>query len=296
MEANEKNYDLDPKTDWVFKLIFTEDGERSKKALLSFLNAMLEEKYGQIQSADILDSELTKKANDAKTYHLDILIKTDNNLFINLEMQNFPKKYFIWRSQSYLFEMMRQMIFFDSSQELAEQERNTNFAVSLSVCNFKLKEHEKQKIIPENAFMDFIYLEIPEIIAYTKNKSLEELSKKELWCRFLAYIPEDKTDGTLEKLSNLDEGIQMAQKTMVKVTQREREAARYLAEYKYNLILQCERAEARDEQRELDQKEINDAKAETDRVKEENARLKAELEALKNNLLSFADLGTQRRP
>ncbi len=277
MEANEKNYDLDPKTDWVFKLIFTEDGERSTKALLSFLNAMLEEKYGQIKSADILDSELTKKTNEAKTYHLDILIKTDNNLFINLEMQNFPKKYFIWRSQSYLFEMMRQMIFFDSPQELAEKERNTNFAVSLSVCNFKLKEHEKQKIIPENAFMDFIYLEIPEVIAYTKSKRLEEFSKKELWCRFLAYSQEDKTNGTLEKLSNLDEGIQMAQNTMVKVTQREREAARYLAEYKYNLILQCERAEQRD----LDQKEIDEANKRADNAEAEIERLKAELEALK---------------
>ncbi len=94
MEANEKNYDLDPKTDWVFKLIFTEDGERSKIALLSFLNAVLEEKYGRIQSADILDSELTKTATQSNTYHLDILIRTDNNLLINLEMQNFPKKYF----------------------------------------------------------------------------------------------------------------------------------------------------------------------------------------------------------
>ncbi len=138
--------------------------------------------------------------------------------------------------------------------------------------------------------MDFIYLEIPEIIAYTKNKRLEELSKKELWCRFLAYSQEDKTDGTLEKLSSLDEGIQMAQNTMVKVTQREREAARYLAEYKYNLILKCERAEQRD----LDQKEINElkselelSKAETYKIKEENARLRAELEVLKNKQNNF---------
>ncbi len=283
MEANEQQNDLDPKTDWVFKLIFTEDGERSKKALLSFLNAMLESKYGKITRADIMDSELTKKSNESNTYHLDILIKTDNNLFINLEMQNFPKKYFIWRSQSYLFEMMRRMVFFDSPDELAEKERNSNFAVSLSVCNFKLKEREKQKIIPENAFMDFVYLEIPRIIAYTRDKRLEDLSKKELWCRFLAYSQEDKTDGTLGKLANLDEGIEMAQKTMVKVTQREREIARELAEFNYNLLLKCERAEGRDEQRELDRKEIAEAKAETEKVKAELEKLRAELEELKKN-------------
>ncbi len=33
MDEKLKINDLDPKTDWVFKLIFTEDGKRSKKAL-----------------------------------------------------------------------------------------------------------------------------------------------------------------------------------------------------------------------------------------------------------------------
>ncbi len=265
MEVNEKNYDLDPKTDWVFKLIFTEDGERSKKALLSFLNAMLEEKYGHIQSADILDSELTKTTKESRNYHLDILIRTDNNLLINLEMQNFSKKYFIKRSQVYIFEIMRRMIFFDNLNDANSEESNPEFAISLSVCNFKLKASEKKRIIPENVFMEFIYLEIPEIIAYTKNKSLEELSKKELWCRFLAYSQKDKTDGTLEKLSNLDEGIQMAQKTMVKVTQRDREIARELAEFKYRLTIKYER----EEERELAQKEIDEANQKAYKAKAE---------------------------
>ncbi len=275
---DEKQNDLDPKTDWVFKLIFTEDGERSKKALLSFLNAMLEKKYGHIQSADILDSELTKTAQQANTYHLDILIRTDNNLLINLEMQNFSKKYFIKRSQVYIFEIMRRMIFFDNLNDENSEESNPEFAISLSVCNFKLKPKEKKRIIPKNVFMEFIYLEIPEIIAYTKNKSLEELSKKELWCRFLAYNQNDKNNGTIQKLCDLDEGIQMAEKTMVKVTQREREIARELAEFKYRLTIKYER----EEQRELDQKEIDEAKAETEKFKAENAKLRAELEALKN--------------
>lgn len=268
MDEKLKINDLDPKTDWVFKLIFTEDGERSKKALLSFLNAMLEEKYGHIQSADILDSELTKTTTQANTYHLDILIRTDNNLLVNLEMQNFPKKYFIKRSQVYIFEIMRRMIFFDSLNDASSEEANPEFAISLSVCNFKLKMREKKRIIPKNVFMEFIYIEIPEIIAYTKDKSLEDLSKKELWCRFLAYNQKDKNNGTIQRLCDLDEGIQMAQKTMVKVTQREREIARELAEFKYRLTIKYER----EEERELAQKEIDMAKAELIQSKNEIVR------------------------
>ncbi len=239
--------DLDPKTDWVFKRIFTEEGEKSNIALLSFLNAMLEDKYGKITTADIMDSELTKMTKNAKTYHLDILVKTDNKLLINIEMQNFPKKYFIKRSQIYIFEIMRQMIFFDSAEKISNEEASQECAISLSVCNFNLKESEKRQIIRKNAFMDYIYLEIPKIIAYTKLKSLDKLSKKELWCRFLAYNQKDKDNGTIKELCNLDEGIKMAQQTIVKVTKREREIARELAEFKYKLTLKYEREEGHSE-------------------------------------------------
>ena len=36
---------LNPKTDWVFKLMFSK-GEEGNKALISFLNAFLKETYG----------------------------------------------------------------------------------------------------------------------------------------------------------------------------------------------------------------------------------------------------------
>ena len=36
---------LNPKTDWVFKLMFSKD-EEGNKALISFLNAFLKETYG----------------------------------------------------------------------------------------------------------------------------------------------------------------------------------------------------------------------------------------------------------
>lgn len=74
---------LNPKTDWVFKLMFSK-GEEGNKALISFLNAFLQETYGTIKKADILN----RRTPAGETYHLDLLIKTDNGLIVNLEMQH----------------------------------------------------------------------------------------------------------------------------------------------------------------------------------------------------------------
>ncbi|MEL3907975.1 MAG: PD-(D/E)XK nuclease family transposase, partial [Treponemataceae bacterium] len=73
---------LDPKTDWVFKLMFTK-GEKGNKALISFLNAFLSQSYGTIKTADILNTELTREMSNGETYHLDLLVKTDNRLVVN---------------------------------------------------------------------------------------------------------------------------------------------------------------------------------------------------------------------
>jgi len=76
---------LNPKTDWVFKLMFSK-GEEGNNALISFLNAFLKETYGTIHTADILNTELTRESPNGETYHLDLLVKTDNALIVNIEM------------------------------------------------------------------------------------------------------------------------------------------------------------------------------------------------------------------
>ncbi len=65
----------------------------------------------------------------------------------------------------------------------------------------------------------------------------------------------------------------MAQKTMVKVTQREREIARELAEFKYNLTIKYEREEAAQEANARAEK----ANAEVEKLQAEVAELKAKL-------------------
>ena len=97
----DKSEILNPKTDWVFKLMFSK-GEEGNKALISFLNAFLKETYGTIHTADILNTELTRESPNGETYHLDLLVKTDNALIVNIEMQQFWKNSIPRRNQLYL--------------------------------------------------------------------------------------------------------------------------------------------------------------------------------------------------
>ena len=92
---------LNPKTDWVFKLMFSK-GEEGNKALISFLNAFLEDSYGKITKAEIINTELIRDRPSGETYRLDFLIRTDNGLLVDLEMQQFWKNSIPRRNQLYL--------------------------------------------------------------------------------------------------------------------------------------------------------------------------------------------------
>jgi len=78
-------------------------------------------------------------------------------------------------------------------------------------------------------------------------KSLEEYSLKDFWIRFLANYEEDKKSGMLEELCKLEEGIKMAEATLFRVTDEERQMAIELSDEKYRMYVEDERSAARRE-------------------------------------------------
>ena len=80
-------------------------------------------------------------------------------------------------------------------------------------------------------------------------KSLEEYSLKDFWIRFLANYEEDKKSGMLEELCKLEEGIKMAEATLFRVTDEERQMAIELSDEKYRMYVEDERTAARREGR-----------------------------------------------
>lgn len=231
---------LNPKTDWVFKLMFSK-GEKGNKALVGFLNAFLEDSYGKIKKADILNTELTRDAPNGETYHLDFLIKTDSGLIIDLEMQQFWKNNYPIRNQMYLLRIASRFL------KMEPKEADPFFAISLSVFGCDIPKNVELVQMSKISVIQYIYVELNKLIGYTMKKSITEYTPKDFWIRFLTKYEEDKKSGMLEKLCELEEGIKMAEETLLWVTEEERQMARELSKEKYQMFLEAERADARRE-------------------------------------------------
>ena len=231
---------LNPKMDWVFKLMFSK-GKKGNKALISFLNASLEDSYGKIKKADILNTELIRETPNGETYHLDFLIKTDTGLIIDLEMQQFWKENYPRRSQMYLFRLASRFLKLESKKD------DPFYAVSISVFGCNVPKNAKLVKMSENSIIQYIYIELNELIGYTIKKSLEDYTLKDFWIRFLTTYEQDKKSGVLKKLCELEEGIRMAEETILRVTEEERRIARELSREKYQMLLEAERGDARRE-------------------------------------------------
>ena len=231
---------LNPKMDWVFKLMFSK-GKKGNKALISFLNAFLEDSYGKIKKADILNTELIRETPNGETYHLDFLIKTDTGLIIDLEMQQFWKENYPRRSQMYLLRLASRFLKLESKKD------DPFYAVSISVFGCNVPKNAKLVKMSENSVIQYIYIELNELIGYTIKKSLEDYTLKDFWIRFLTTYEQDKKSGVLKKLCELEEGIRMAEETILRVTEEERRIARELSREKYQMLLEAERGDARRE-------------------------------------------------
>ena len=237
--SNEQSI-LNPKTDWVFKLMFSK-GEEGNKALISFLNAFLEDSYGKITKAEIINTELIRDRPSGETYRLDFLIKTDNGLIIDLEMQQFWKTNYHRRSQMYLMRLASRFL------KTEPKEDDFLYAISLSVFGCDVPKNAELVRMPESSIIQYLYVELNELIVYTMKKRLEEYSLKDFWIRFLANYEEDKKSGMLEELCKLEEGIKMAEATLFRVTDEERRMAIELSDEKYRMYVEDERSEARRE-------------------------------------------------
>ncbi|MEL3907754.1 MAG: hypothetical protein P1P64_01915, partial [Treponemataceae bacterium] len=70
---------------------------------------------------------------------------------------------------------------------------------------------------------------------------------QDFWIRFLGNYKSDAKTKALKSLCEKNEGVNMANEVLLTVTEEERQIARELSEYKYQLMVQGERAEARKE-------------------------------------------------
>ncbi|MEL3907605.1 MAG: PD-(D/E)XK nuclease family transposase, partial [Treponemataceae bacterium] len=207
---------LDPKTDWVFKLMFTK-GEKGNKALISFLNAFLAGTYGTIHKADVLNTELTRDMPNGETYHLDLLVKTDNRLIVNIEMQQFWKTDFSHRIQMYLLNVGHR--FLKKHPKLDEP----LCAISLTVFGEKVPKTAELPRTSKSSILQYLYIDLNKLIGYTLKKDIGNYTAQDFWIRFLGNYKSDAKTKALKSLCEKNEGVNMANEVLLTVTEEERQ-------------------------------------------------------------------------
>ncbi|MGI5173872.1 hypothetical protein H0R92_09770 [Treponema sp. OMZ 840] len=103
------------------------------------------------------------------------------------------------------------------------------------------------KCIFMNDISSLPFVALNELIGYTMSKDIADYTAKDFWIRFLSNYAEDKQSGMLKKLCTLEEGLEMAEATLCRVTEEERRIAWELSTQHYYDILADERAEGREE-------------------------------------------------
>ncbi|MBQ9099796.1 MAG: Rpn family recombination-promoting nuclease/putative transposase [Paludibacteraceae bacterium] len=93
------------KTDWAFKKLMGQE-----RQMLSFLNSLLSEEYGEIKSITFENVEFTPVHPQGRGVIFDLLCTTENNDKIIVEMQNYSQLFFNTRANYYLYTLMSKVL------------------------------------------------------------------------------------------------------------------------------------------------------------------------------------------
>ena len=86
------------KTDWGFKHLMGKEPQ-----MLSFLNSLLKEDYGEIKELHFENVEVLSDQPDGRGVIFDLLCRTESGDKIIVEMQNYSQLFFKTRANYYLW-------------------------------------------------------------------------------------------------------------------------------------------------------------------------------------------------
>ncbi len=171
---------LDPKVDFIFKLIF--GNEKHPKILISFLNAVIKPK-NKITSVIIQNTELEKKHIEDKFSRLDVKATTNKGEVVNIEIQlknenNMIKRAIFYMSKNYATQLKK-----------GEDYSSISKTISINILRFKYLDEEKNF---HNAYrfkniengkeltdvMEVHFIELPKFDANKEGQKIIENLKK----------------------------------------------------------------------------------------------------------------------
>ncbi|MDM5248199.1 Rpn family recombination-promoting nuclease/putative transposase [Lysinibacillus sp. G4S2] len=243
----EKLFDL--KVDFAFKQMF--GNEKNKKITVVFLNAVLKlTGRDTIKEVTFLKHELGGEYQDDKQSRLDILVKTQNGDFINVEIQlsnqhDMTKRTLYYWAKMYESQLVRGMGY----SELRP-------TITINICNFTMFKDNKNyhntfhlyedttlsRLMPEEDVMEIHFIEINKFISLWYEGKLNAL--EDLLIRWLLLL--GMVDGRnkkvyaeiyreLEELAMKDENLRAAFDTWEEISQSPETILAYQSRLKYIL-------------------------------------------------------------
>jgi len=228
-----------PMVDYAFKRVFTADEERSKIALIDFLNSVLEYKDTRsIVDLTVINSEIPVDIITRKKAIFDIRVKFNDGEQAIVEMQLSSQSGFKKRSQYIISKAY-------TSQDLAGLDYTAlRKCYLVCVTNFVLWD-DKPEFINDYRYRDkmgldlsddetIIFIELPKIDRVL-NKPVSEMTNIEMWAVFFRYVTDKSKREILNQIINRKAGIEMAAQVLTEISKDERERVQYESELIFDL-------------------------------------------------------------
>ena len=186
--------EIDPKVDFIFKLIF--GNEENTDILLSFLNSILGmEERNRVSGIEILNPFIRRELLEDKTSILDVKAKTSSGEFINIEIQLFNKYNMDKRSLYYWSKI------YSGQLSVGQNYKELKKTITINIINFNyiegenchtifhIREDSSGKILNDNLEIHFVeLLKVP-----TAQK--DEKDPLQMWLQFLKYENKELLEG-----------------------------------------------------------------------------------------------------
>ena len=217
---------LNPRLDPIFKSLFTQQSEDSKKALESFLSAIFEK---TVTNVEVDKNEIPIESEKDKQAIFDVTCRIDEeNKILNIEMQSMNShNSFDNRSEYHVAHLLNHFVKRGTDWDDVPQ------AFMISVLNFIYDKTEEDAILSyemrlengkklKSARMNIIFIELPKI-EKIPDEPIEKLTHGQRWGKFFLYADQAKKVEYIKKLVQSEEGLMYAQNALNNISQSDAE-------------------------------------------------------------------------
>ncbi|MDR0388929.1 MAG: PD-(D/E)XK nuclease family transposase [Spirochaetaceae bacterium] len=224
---------VDLRYDKIFKAVFTQETEASRKALRSLLEATLQR---SLDIVTVIANEPAAQSATDRQIRYDIACTFNSGELANIEMTLWPKGGEPFRIEYFLSRLF-------ASQDIRGREfSELKRSYQISILGDKLyrdrhavhsfEYYDQDQGIALGGLTSVITLELEKLEELVE-KPLEAVSGQERWGLFLRYAAEPERLNLVNRLLEMEEGIAMAGEAILELPQSQVEEMRRISRDKY---------------------------------------------------------------